>query len=52
MKVLIKRYKNTIEEIIIINELREWIKKLYDEEIGYIIMEIDKYYKIEMNWDE
>lgn len=52
MKTLIKRYKNAIEEIITINELKEWIKKLDDEEIDYIIKDIDKYYKIEMNLDE
>lgn len=49
MDLIIKRYKNAIEEIITINELKEWIHNLEDEDINSIINDIETYYKLEMN---
>lgn len=51
MKVLEERYKKAIEEIITINELRQWIIELDDADIDGIIRDIDIYYKLEMNMD-
>ena len=52
MKVLEDRYKNAIEEIITINELKEWTDNLPDEDIDGIIRDIDVYYKLEMNMED
>ena len=49
MEVIIEKYSNSIEEIITINELREWLNKLSDESINNLIEDIDTYYKIELN---
>lgn len=49
MKVIIDKYENSIEEIITINELRNWLNKLNEESINNLIDDIDTYYKIELN---
>ena len=49
MRVIIKRYKSAIEEIITINELRKWIYDLPNHAIDEIIRDINIYYKLEMN---
>ena len=49
MAVLEERYKNAIEEIITINELKTWIEELNDNDIDNIIRDIDVYYRLEMN---
>lgn len=51
MIVLEERYKNAIEEVITINELKKWIEELDNEDIDNIIRDIDVYYKLEMNMD-
>ena len=51
MSVIEKRYKEAIEEIITINELRKWIGELSDSEIDEMIRDIDLYYKLEMNME-
>ncbi|MCQ2559905.1 MAG: restriction endonuclease, partial [Clostridia bacterium] len=51
MKVIEERYHNAIEEIITINELKQWTHELNDEDIDGIIRDIDIYYKLEMNMD-
>ena len=52
MKVLEKRYRHAIEDIITINELEYWINALSDEDIDEIIRDIDVYYKLEMRMEE
>lgn len=49
MNVLKKRYHDAIEEIITINELRDWMCNLGNSDIDNIIRDIDSYYKLEMN---
>lgn len=49
MKILIKRYKNAIEEIITINELKKWMIDLLSKDINHLINDIEIYYKLEMN---
>lgn len=49
MDAVKKRYEEAIEEIITINELKEWIHELNEEAINSIIRDIDLFYKIEMD---
>lgn len=49
MDLIAKRYKNAVEEIITINELKKWIHNLVDDDINSIINDIEMYYKLEMN---
>ena len=49
MEILKKKYFNSIEEIITINELRKWLNDLNDESINELIKDIDIYYKLEFN---
>ena len=49
MKVIEDRYREAIEEIITINELKQWISELNNDDIDGIIRDIDIYYKLEMN---
>lgn len=51
MSIIENRYKNAIEEIITINELKQWINDIADKDINGIIRDIDIYYKLEMNLD-
>lgn len=51
MRVIESRYRNSIEEIITINELQQWTYDLIDKDIDGIIRDIDLYYKLEMNLD-
>ena len=51
MRIIEERYKNAIEEIITINELKQWTTELNDSDIDGIIRDIDIYYKLEMNMD-
>ena len=52
MRVIKERYQKAIEEIITINELRQWIMELEHGDIDNIIRDIDIYYKLEMNMVE
>ncbi len=52
MKVLIERYSKAFEDIITINELKQWIDDLPDGDIDGIIRDIDIYYKLEMHMDD
>ena len=52
MEVIIEKYKNSIEEIITINELRNWLNNLNESSINSLIEDIDTYYKIELNIEE
>ena len=49
MRVIVERYKNAVEEIITINELRQWIDDLSDGDIDEIVRDIEIYYKLEMD---
>ena len=51
MKVIERRYRAAIEEIITINELQEWTHSLSDSDVDKIIRDIDIFYKLEMNMD-
>ena len=52
MEMLKNKYKNAIEEIITINELKEWIKNLSNSTINEVVDDIERYYKLEMNLDD
>ena len=52
MKFIENRYKQAIEEIITINELKQWIDELTNDDIDNIIRDIDMYYRFELNIDE
>ncbi|MDR3244721.1 MAG: restriction endonuclease [Elusimicrobiota bacterium] len=49
MKMIEYRYLNAIEEIITINELKEWLYDLSLQDINALLSDIEKYYKVEMN---
>lgn len=49
MKVIKERYKNAFEEIITINELKTWLKKLNRRSINELLDDINLYYKLEFN---
>ena len=49
MKIIKDRYKKAIEEIITINELREWLNELNDDSITELLQDIELYYKLEFN---
>lgn len=51
MLFLEQNYRNAIEDIITINELRQWIFDLSNEDIDQTIRDIDHYYKLEMQID-
>lgn len=52
MQVIVKKYENSIEEIITINELKKWLNQLNENSINNLIDDIDTYYKIELNIGE
>lgn len=49
LKALEQKYKSSIEEVITINELINWMDDLSEEDINFLIAEIDRYFKLEMN---
>lgn len=49
MVIIKERYQKAIEEVITINELKEWTLLLGEESIDQIIKDIDLYYRMEMN---
>lgn len=51
MQIIKNRYEKAIEEIITINELKEWLMDLKDEGINDLLRDIDLYYKLELNID-
>lgn len=52
MRVIRERYENAIEEVITINELKEWTSELANSDIDDIIRDIDIYYRLEMHMDD
>jgi len=51
MKIIKNRYNKAIEEIITINELKNWTLELNSQDVDGILRDIDIYYKLEMNMD-
>lgn len=51
MKVMEERYYKAIEEIITINELKEWLDDISDADVDRIIRDIDIFYRLEMNME-
>ena len=49
MEMLKKRYLDSLEEVITIQELNKWMGELNDEDVNYAIGEIDRYFRMEMN---
>ena len=49
--VIKKKYIEAIEEVITINEIKEWLQKLDGAEVGSLIDDIDTYYRLELNLD-
>lgn len=52
MIVIEQRYRESIEEVITINELCQWIENLSENNIDDIVRDIDIYYRLEMNIEE
>ena len=42
-------YHQAVEEVITINELKQWMEELNESDITFLVSEIDKYYKLEMD---
>lgn len=51
-EIIKSKYLDAIEEIITINELKEWLNRLDGDEVQQIIKDIDVYYKLEFNVEE
>ena len=49
IEFIIDRYKNAIEEIITINELKLWLEEIDNESVDEILKDIDLYYKLELH---
>jgi len=49
MRIIRERYQEAIEEIITINELRDWLIALDNQSIDELLRDINKYYRLEMN---
>jgi len=49
MRVIRERYHQAIEEIITINELRNWLNVLDGQSIDKLLQDINIYYKLELN---
>ena len=49
MRVIKERYQKAIEEIITINELKEWLEELSPESVDDLIRDINLYYHLELN---
>ena len=49
MKIIKDRYYSAIEEIITINELKEWLNELTDGSVTELLHDIELYYRLEFN---
>lgn len=49
LKALESAYHRAVEEVITINELKQWMEELDESDIDFLVSEIDKYYKLEMD---
>lgn len=52
LKVLEKAYHSAVEEVITINELIQWLEELEDNDLNFLIEEINRYFRVEMNIEE
>lgn len=49
LEVLKNKYHSAIEEVITINELVKWMSELNNDDVQFLVSEIDRYFKLEMN---
>ena len=49
MRIIKERYEQAIEEVITINELREWLNALNNQSIDELLHDINRYYRLELN---
>ena len=49
MRIIRERYKKAIEEVITINELRNWLNELDNQSVDDLLGDINKYYRLELN---
>jgi hypothetical protein len=49
MKIIRERYKEAIEEIITINELKSWLQELSNQAVDELLQDINRYYRFELN---
>jgi hypothetical protein len=49
MKIIRDRYKEAIEEIITINELKTWLRGLSSQAVDELLQDINRYYRLELN---
>jgi hypothetical protein len=49
MRMIRDRYHKAIEEIITINELKDWLNSLDGQSIDELLQDINKYYRLELN---
>jgi hypothetical protein len=44
-----ERYREAIEEIITINELKTWMRELSGQAVDELLQDINRYYRLELN---
>ena len=49
MKIIKERYEKAIEEVITINELKDWLNELNEDSINELLRDFDFYYRLELN---
>lgn len=49
MRMIRERYQQAIEEIITINELKDWLNSLDGQSVDELLQDINKYYRLELN---
>ncbi|MBC1284558.1 restriction endonuclease [Listeria booriae] len=49
LRILEDVYHSAVEEVITINELTEWLEEMVASDLNFLIEEIDRYFKVEMN---
>lgn len=49
LKILETKYHKAVEDVITINELIMWLNEMSENEVRYMISELDHYYKFEMD---
>ncbi|MBC1533464.1 restriction endonuclease [Listeria seeligeri] len=52
LKILESAYHSAVEEVITINELTGWLENMNNTDLNFLIEEIDRYFKVEMNIEE
>jgi len=49
MRIIRERYQQAVEEIITINELRDWLNTVDSYSVDELLQDINKYYRLELN---